>query len=598
MLILENKKRRITIGTIIYRTIRMTKNITESAIKSASSSESFTRGYKLYQSGAIFDTFRQGDLLTGKCEGSSAPFYQIRVQLDEGGIQEASCTCPYDWGGYCKHIVALMLTYNHNPDAFIEQKNISEQLGQLDKDALVHLITKMVDKNPDLYSWLQTAIPAVSVKSQPAQQRNKRKTEVSKSAYKRQIQSILHSLQGYRMSEAYWMMGGMVDQLDHVRDTAYDFLEADDAQGALVILTTLLTEVSGSYEQFDDSDGLLGGFFSELALPLVEAILSADLSKTERYNLFNELEPVVEELSAYGIDDLDVVLAALNPGWSEKGLNKQEDNDYDESILTEAKLNILERQNRVEEFLKLCLEVGEYQRYILKQIEAGDFEKAVEVAWKTITQASDVLVIAKSLRDAGHLAEALRLAENGLTLDGSKHDLGVWLGPIEENQGQIDKAIQAYQAAFTSLPSLELYGILKNLSGTNWGNLKSVLMQVLQTSPHIDVLADVYLSEEEWDRAIDIADKAGDWNYSLIEKVADAVFPFRPDWVIQASRKQAEGLIAKTQSKYYAIAARWLAKMKQAYLSSGRKAEWLSYLEGLKSTYSRRPALQAELRKL
>jgi len=307
---------------------------------------------------------------------------------------------------------------------------------------------------------------------------------------------------------------------------------------------------------------------------------------------------VVEELSAYGIDDLDVVLAALNPGWSEKGLNQQEDYDYDESILTEAKLNILERQNRVEEFLKLCLEVGEYQRYILKQIEAGDFEKAVEVAWKTITQASDVLVIAKSLRDAGHLAEALRLAENGLTLDGSKHDLGVWLGPIEENQGQIDKAIQAYQAAFTSLPSLELYGILKNLSGTNWGNLKSVLMQVLQTSPHIDVLADVYLSEEEWDRAIDIADKAGDWNYSLIEKVADAVFPFRPDWVIQASRKQAEGLIAKTQSKYYAIAARWLAKMKQAYLSSGRKAEWLSYLEGLKSTYSRRPALQAELRKL
>lgn len=97
---------------------------------------------------------------------------------------------------------------------------------------------------------------------------------------------------------------------------------------------------------------------------------------------------------------------------------------------------------------------------------------------------------------------------------------------------------------------------------------------------------------------ISIANKAGDWNYSLIEKVADAVFPFRPDWVIQATRKQAEGLIAKTQSKYYATAARWLAKMKQAYLASGRKAEWLSYLEGLKSTYSRRPALQAELKKL
>lgn len=576
----------------------MPKKITENILKSLSSPESFTRGHNLYQSDAVFDTFRQGDILTGKCEGSSAPFYQLRVQFDEGGIQEASCTCPYNWGGYCKHIIALLLTYIHNPDAFIEQKSTEELLGQLDKDALVHLITKMVDQNPDLYSWLQTAIPAVSAKSQPAQQRNKRKTKVSKTAYKRQIQSILHSLQGYRMSEAYWMMGGMVDQLDHVRDTAYDFLEADDARGALVILTTLLTEVSGSFEQFDDSDGLLGGFFSELALPLVDASLSADLSKTERRSLFNELEPVVEKLSDYGIDDLDVILAALNLGWSEEVLDEQKDYDYNETILIGAKLNILERHNRIEEYLKLCLEAGEYRRYILKQIEVGEFEKAKEVAWKTITQASDALMIAKSLRDAGHLPDALRLAEKGLDLDGNKHELGGWLGPLEETQGQIDKAIQAYQAAFTSLPSLELYGILKKLSGANWGNLRSVLMQVLQASPHTDVLVDVYLSEEEWDKAISVADKAGEWNYSLIEKVADAVFPFRPDWVIQASRKQAEGLIAKTQSKYYAIATHWLAKMKQAYLASGRKAEWLSYLDGLKSTYSRRPALQAQLRKL
>ena len=45
-----------------------------------------------------------------------------------------------------------------------------------------------------------------------------------------------------------------------------------------------------------------------------------------------------------------------------------------------------ECQNRVEEYLKLCLEVGEYRRYILKQIEVRDFEKAkadglVEEIW-------------------------------------------------------------------------------------------------------------------------------------------------------------------------------------------------------------------------
>ncbi len=576
----------------------MRTKITKSILQSLSLPVSFARGHELFLSDAVFDTARQGNLLTGKCEGSSAPFYQISVQLDEGGIQEAFCTCPYDRGGYCKHIIALVLAYIHHPDAFSEQKNIEELLGEMDKDALMRLIVQMVAKNPDLYAWLQTAIPAASARSKPVQSRSKRKTEVSKSVYKRQIQGILHSLRGYRMSEAYWMMGGMVNQLGEVRDSASEFLEAGDAQGALVILTTLLMEVSGSFDQFDDSDGELSGFFSGLALPLIETILSANLNKTERRRLYQELEPVIQELSAYGIDDLDGILAALNRGWSGEMLDELEDYSFDETILIEAKLNILERQNRTEEYLELCLETGEYQCYILKQIELGEFEKAIEIAWKTLTQADAALVVAKALRNAGHLPDALRLAEKGLGLSGSKHDLGVWLGPIEEAQGQIEPAIQAYQAAFMSQPSLEVYTSLKNLSGEKWENLKGFLVQTMQALPYTDVLVDVYLFEEAWDEAIVITDQAGEWNYSLIEKVTDAVLPFRPDWVIQASRKQAEGLIAKTQSKYYAIATGWLAKMKKAYLASDRKTEWLAYLEDLKSTYSRRPALQAELKKL
>jgi len=108
----------------------------------------------------------------------------------------------------------------------------------------------------------------------------------------------------------------------------------------------------------------------------------------------------------------------------------------------------------------------------------------------------------------------------------------------------------------------------------------------------------VYLLEGGWDAAIQVADQASYRGYPLIEKVADAVLHHRPDWVIQVSIQQAEGLIEKTQSKYYPAAARWLEKAKKAYLHAGRQAEWQSYLTRLKVTYSRRPALQAELRKL
>jgi uncharacterized Zn finger protein len=196
------------------------------------------------------------------------------------------------------------------------------------------------------------------------------------------------------------------------------------------------------------------------------------------------------------------------------------------------------------------------------------------------------------------VGEAITVGERGLTLGGHKHSLRAWLGPLEETQGRIEPAISAYLAAFTELPSIDLYQTLLRLSGGKWDELRPRLMAILQAGSHSHVLADVYLLEGDWDAAIEVADQAGYWSYQLIEKVADAVWSHRPDWVIQASIKQAEGLIEKTQSKYYPTAAHWLAKAKKAYLASGRQAEWQAYLMKLKSTYARRPALQKELNRL
>ena len=101
--------------------------------------------------------------------------------------------------------------------------------------------------------------------------------------------------------------------------------------------------------------------------------------------------------------------------------------------------------------------------------------------------------------------------------------------------------------------------------------------------------------------AIAVAEKntyTYNYNYNLREKVADAVSAHRPDSVIRISIQEAEKLIEPTQSKYYPHAVRWLAKAKQAYLQSGRNAEWLAYFTRLKTTYARCPSLQKELAKL
>lgn len=238
----------------------MNIKITESMLRSASSSEIFARGYDLYQSSAIYDIFQQHNRITGKCKGGSAPYYELRLQLDEGGIREALCTCPFDGGGYCKHIIALGLAYIHDPSDFVEQKDVKTLLSQLNKEDLVNLVHKLVESHPDLYPWVETSVsisPCISTRRQPGKQQN---TSVSKTEYTKRVRSILRSLSGYRASETYWMMSGLVSQLNQIRDAAYQFRQAGDAQGALIILTALLTEISDHFDELDDSDGELGDF--------------------------------------------------------------------------------------------------------------------------------------------------------------------------------------------------------------------------------------------------------------------------------------------------------------------------------------------------
>ena len=63
------------------------------------------------------------------------------------------------------------------------------------------------------------------------------------------------------------------------------------------------------------------------------------------------------------------------------------------------------------------------------------------------------------------------------------------------------------------------------------------------------------------------------WTRPVIETVADAVIPHRPVWVARMSIKQAHAQLGQTH-------------------------EWQAYLGKLKELYKRRPALQAQLRRI
>ena len=58
---------------------------------------------------------------------------------------------------------------------FSEQKSVAELLAGLEKDALLALITRLVQNNPDLYDVVEMAIPAVSQPRSPKRLHNPKK---------------------------------------------------------------------------------------------------------------------------------------------------------------------------------------------------------------------------------------------------------------------------------------------------------------------------------------------------------------------------------------------------------------------------------------
>jgi uncharacterized Zn finger protein len=601
--------------------------LTESIIRAGANSQIYQRGYALWQAGAISNTALQGDVLMGECEGTSAPYYTLRIELDAGGIRSAYCSCPYEFGGYCKHAVALLLAYIHAPQQFIKRKPASELLADLDRETLIALLTKLLHDRPELSDWVEAAISTPSGKTK----KGKRKA-VDAEVYRREIHNIIHSLDRLRSSEAYWHVGGLVNELQEVEANAVKFLDAGDADTALAILLALIEEASDGYESIDDSDGEFGGYLSDVGQPLAEAILSLELSAVERQRLNDRLKKYDRHLSDYGIDGaLDVALEALEFGWetpprrsspavnAEDWDNEEEDqsadydNDSDTDLyedagasgwstyqpgdLTEAKLNVLQRQKRVDEYLALCQAAHRHLRYALKLCELDRVAEAVKFAHEQLTTTSEALQLAQRLRTLNQLAEALAIGERGLKLNGPKRSLAEWLAPIEEAQGRKSHALEAWLAAFHEDPHLEIYKTIQQLAGSKWAALRSDLMAVLRKCYSKLPLAQVLLFEEAWSDAMQLADQPN-VEYAVVEIVADAVVQRQPDWVMRVGVKHAERLMVEPKSSHYPIAAAWLKRAKKAYLQAGQKMEWEKYLAGIKEQYKRRPALQTHLRQL
>ena len=125
--------------------------ITEAVIRAKSTASSYDRGVDYYCQGAVESATLRGSQLFAAVQGSEWEPYRVGVTF-LGSDFTASCTCPYDWGGYCKHIVATLLAVadDDSPVPIEAKPPIADLLGGMDANALRALIHRLVEADPAL----------------------------------------------------------------------------------------------------------------------------------------------------------------------------------------------------------------------------------------------------------------------------------------------------------------------------------------------------------------------------------------------------------------------------------------------------------------
>jgi len=582
--------------------------LTEATVRELARSTSYDRGQSYYERGTVSDVVRRGETLRADVKGSQYQPYTVTIEFDDTGVARTDCSCPYDHGGICKHRVAVLLTSIRDSDRVSTRQPISELITDTNPETLQNLLVELIDRRPEVTDWVETRLTTPDNETD-----TNSSMSVNLDSIRRQVNHALPKPGQKGHSDAYAEAERMADELDALVEQARMAIEAEDGETALDVLAAITDELADNrwagllphdipsvYEALRD-----------LNETFVEAILIAELTQRERDDWEDRLTEWDEQFRHFmGESTFRAAADAAAQGWDDDRVQQAIEGDlgegefwedetlwYAEDIVT-ARLNVLERQDRTEEYFNLAGAAAQTQAYAKVLVQEGRSEEAVDYAIERLSTPGGVLELAKTLRAHDQTQAALRVAQHGLTIDGHRKDtLAEWLRDRAASAGDRELALQAAVTAFEASPSLSAYHATEEIADDNWESVRLDLLEFLRTqNPRGHTAgrsAEVFLHEGQYDEAIELADSTR--QTSVIEPVVEAVIEERPQWVITTCKSQAEPIIENGQHDSYATAVRWLRRAGKAARAADELDEWRDYVETMRDDhypkYKLRPML-------
>lgn len=578
--------------------------LTEATIRELARSNSYERGQSYYERGAVSNVVRRGETVRADVDGSQYQPYTVIIEFDDAGVAHTDCSCPDDHGGICKHRVAVLLTCLRDPETVRDQQPIAELIADADRETLQELLIELADSRPKVADWIEPRLATTD-----ADTATNTGVSVNLESIRRQANHALPKPGQQGHNDAYAEATRMAGELDRLIEDVQRAMEAGDSETALDVLEAI-TEVLATNRwtgllphdvtELYETIGTLGETFTE-------AILAADLTESERENWAHRLTEWDEQLRHFtGRPTLTIAADAAQQGWSDERLQQalagtlgEGDFDVDEpryiNGLTTSRLAVLKQQGRTDEYLNLARAAGKTQQYTAMLVQDGQIKEAINCAIEKLSTPQSLLEVAQTLRENGHPAAALQVAEHGLSVDGHHRDtLAEWLRDRAASMDQDELALKAAITAFEDSPSVSAYQAVEELADDDWESIRTDLINALrEQNPTSSHAVEVFLREDLFDEAIDVADRSG--RARVVEPVVDAVVEERPEWAIRTCKSHAEPIIENGKYDSYETAVRWLRRAGKAARAADDLDEWRDYVETIRDEHYQKYKLRPML---
>ncbi|MBR8830434.1 MAG: hypothetical protein N5P05_000096 [Chroococcopsis gigantea SAG 12.99] len=594
--------------------------LSEALLKRNANAKSYQRGEQYYQQRAVRSLSQRGQVLFATVEGSQSNDYQVSIRFERNEITSAQCTCPYDFDGWCKHIVATLLTCIRQSAKLEERPTLEDMLDCLDEIQTQQLIQELVADDLGLLDKIEyyvNRLAGTTLHSQASffqEQGYSAPTSplptIDVAPYRRQVRQILRD--AVRALEEGWEDEAIPSELYELIDEAREFTEKGDGHNAIAILEAITDACVDNWQEIeeygadnDDVAQILNGIWTE-------AILITELTSSEKATLKENLESWQNLWDA----DFATSLEALRQGWDYPPLQRilqgeirgvwEGETPHYANNLTLIRLKILEQQKRYSEYLYLAQAEGQTEQFLIMLAQLNRIDEVMELADQKLTGMEEAFALAQVLLGQGSTYEALEIAKRGLILPGDRnYELANWTSKLAEDLDETDIALAAKIKAFQAKPNFIDYQKIETLALEDWAILKEDLLDYLRSyegwGSGIDkAKVNIFLHEGLVSDAIAVVDKKAGYYYDsdLVRQVMDSAISEYPDWVIENAKRRAEDIMDAKKAEYYRVAVEWLQKAKAAYSQAGKQADWSAYRTRIMETHVRKYKLIGLLKEI